>query len=466
MTDRAQLRRFIGDYFSDDELEDLCFDYFPEVLRDFTDRMSKGQKVRLLLTYIEHRHMIELLHGALKKTRPEAYSERFRGDLSPILVQPPKPRDSDKIFICHAHADSALAHKLAGDLRAAGLSVWIAPDSIQSGEKWVSAINRGLAESGVILLLLSPEAVKSRWVREEADAAIAMENSNEARLLIARIKPVKAPPLWAARQYIPFDDDYDSGMRHLLEVLQPEKVAARNSPMPQSTSLPEPNNITPIVIPKSVPDRSSTAVGKGKFLYFALGVVVILVVFAISWRLITGSVGDRATTTATGTATIHAPTEQPMVEIAAPLPAAKVTFTQPDERDWEDTTSIWILLDFRDIREPGMQNYSLEIDSSDILRWSFSWCAVDSATLDEILIPLTVDLRVDGAKVSQENILEHAVRKSNGWMCHYWSTLMSEWLDGETIELAIDYHLDSRIFDGVNWYNSGDYRQIIKIQVR
>jgi hypothetical protein len=206
MVDRAQLRRFIAEYFSDDELEDFCFDYFPEVLRNFADGMTKGDKVRLLITFAEHRKMTEHLHMALAKTRPETYPEWFSPVSVPDNLAPFKTRNPNQVFICHAHEDAELAYRIASDLREAGVTVWLAPDSIQPGEKWVSAINRGLSESGVFLLLLTPEAVKSRWVREETDAAIGMEDSTEVQLLVAKVKPVEAPPLWAARQHISFED--------------------------------------------------------------------------------------------------------------------------------------------------------------------------------------------------------------------------------------------------------------------
>ena len=41
----ADLRQFILNFFSDEELDTLCFDYFPEVRQDFTIGMIKNSKV-------------------------------------------------------------------------------------------------------------------------------------------------------------------------------------------------------------------------------------------------------------------------------------------------------------------------------------------------------------------------------------------------------------------------------------
>jgi formylglycine-generating enzyme required for sulfatase activity len=105
---------------------------------------------------------------------------------------------------------------LAADLQANGWPVWIAPDSIKPGEKWVEAINRGLEESGVFVLVVSPAAVESRWVRTETNLAIELEHEGQIRLTPLLFEAVSLPPLWRAYQRIPFRRDYDSGFTQLL----------------------------------------------------------------------------------------------------------------------------------------------------------------------------------------------------------------------------------------------------------
>ncbi|MCP4358720.1 MAG: TIR domain-containing protein [Chloroflexi bacterium] len=55
-----------------------------------------------------------------------------------------------------------MAQQFAADLEAEGWAVWIAPDSIRPDEQWVEAIKRGLEESGIFMMLLSPKAVNSK----------------------------------------------------------------------------------------------------------------------------------------------------------------------------------------------------------------------------------------------------------------------------------------------------------------
>ena len=75
MINKAELRHFIMQTFSDHELEELCFDYFPEVLNEFAAGMNKSQKVIALIGHAERRGRMEHLLAALKRLRPTAYQE-------------------------------------------------------------------------------------------------------------------------------------------------------------------------------------------------------------------------------------------------------------------------------------------------------------------------------------------------------------------------------------------------------
>lgn len=55
MFDRAELRKFLIQFFSDLELEELCFDYFPDLRAEFTLGMTKSQKVIALIDYAARR---------------------------------------------------------------------------------------------------------------------------------------------------------------------------------------------------------------------------------------------------------------------------------------------------------------------------------------------------------------------------------------------------------------------------
>ena len=82
------------------------------------------------------------------------------------------------------------ANRLAADLQRAGWRVWVAPDSIHPGERWVEAIGGGLDGSGVFVVASTPAAVGSGWVRKETNDAIALEVGGEVRLIPLEVEAV------------------------------------------------------------------------------------------------------------------------------------------------------------------------------------------------------------------------------------------------------------------------------------
>ena len=259
MVDRAELRKFIIQFFSDLELEELCFDYFPDLRSEFTLGMNKSQKVIALLDYSERRGMTNHLLTTLDQLRPVAYRERF----PPVAPLPPAPagkleRNPDQVFLCHASQDAKFARKLADDLRENGVDIWIAPDSIVPGEKWVDAINRGLETSGVLVLVITRHAADSKWVRDESAYAIALENRNEMRFITLDVADGRIPPLWSVRQHIPFRQDYDVGLRRLLAVLRPRSAG---SPMAEPSDKPV---VSPENRSRVAPPLTTAPAGAGK----------------------------------------------------------------------------------------------------------------------------------------------------------------------------------------------------------
>jgi formylglycine-generating enzyme required for sulfatase activity len=215
----AGIRRFLTEFFSDEELSTLCFDYFRDVYDDFASGMTKGQKIQLLIERCERRGVLPNLLAAIQRARPDQYKERF----PQVEIQPEPPRlerDPRQVFLSNAHQDSDFAHRLAADLRKNGWRVWIAPDSIQPGEKWGEAIDRGLGESRVFIVALTPAAIQSRWVRDETYVAIELEKKGQVHFVPLDVKPCDAPNLWNVYQRITFSGNYAEGLKELLTALE------------------------------------------------------------------------------------------------------------------------------------------------------------------------------------------------------------------------------------------------------
>src|SRR5688500_10672161 len=73
----ATVRQFLTQYFSDEDLNRLCFDYFLDVYHNFTAGMTKSQKIQLLLEHCQQHGRLPNLLAALEHERPALYSQFF-----------------------------------------------------------------------------------------------------------------------------------------------------------------------------------------------------------------------------------------------------------------------------------------------------------------------------------------------------------------------------------------------------
>ncbi|MCA9999500.1 MAG: SUMF1/EgtB/PvdO family nonheme iron enzyme [Anaerolineales bacterium] len=247
--DKRQLNEFIIKHFNDEELRILCAVEFPDVYDDFVDGWGKKRKVMELIGWCERNAQEERLLTVLQRERPRPFRTVFgrttvQAETVTVSVGERNPR---QIFISHAHQDAVLAQRLATDLSANGWQTWIAPDSIQPGEQWVDAINRGLDESGVFLVLLTPEAVSSKWVKRETNIAVSMEHEGEVAFYPLDVKPCRTPALWRGYQFVSFKNEYQTDVSRLLKLLAGEKIALlpaspkiENKPAPGKAEKPKP----------------------------------------------------------------------------------------------------------------------------------------------------------------------------------------------------------------------------------
>jgi formylglycine-generating enzyme len=258
----ADLRRFLIAAFDDEELKTLCFDYFRDVYDDFTTGMAKTQMIRILIERCDRRDALGKLEAALRAERPDQYEKRFGAPalaVSPAEPPPAAGRDPRQVFISHARSDAEFAHRLAVDLDSAGWRAWIAPESIQPGEKWVEAIGRGLDGSGVFIVALTPAAVGSGWVRKETYDAIDLEVRGELRFIPLEIETCIVPTMWGTYQRVSFRGRYEDGLLTLLGRLNGTPLAAAPTPRtPEASRSAAPPVAAPAVV-RAVSDRAPIA---------------------------------------------------------------------------------------------------------------------------------------------------------------------------------------------------------------
>ena len=80
----------------------------------------------------------------------------------------------EDIFISYSRRDQEFVTRLASDLDARVDGVWFDQAAIQLGEKWHDEIMEGIRDCKAFILILSPDAVESKYVREEVNKALEL----------------------------------------------------------------------------------------------------------------------------------------------------------------------------------------------------------------------------------------------------------------------------------------------------
>lgn len=126
----------------------------------------------------------------------------------------------DEVFLSHSSADRPFAKRLAATLRRHRVPVWYSDTNIQGAQQWHDEIGAALVRCDWFVVALSPNAVKSKWVKRELLFALQQDRFD------GRIAPVIYQPCshmqlsWTLSQIqmIDFSDDFDRGCRDLLRI--------------------------------------------------------------------------------------------------------------------------------------------------------------------------------------------------------------------------------------------------------
>ncbi len=172
-----------------------------------------------------------------------------------------------QLFISYDNANTSFAHRLAGDLRRLGVQVWIAPESIRPGESWVDGIERGLQESTHMLVVLTPAAVVSQWVKKEVNVGIARERQEKMKVIPLEVEACNVPLFLSTYQMVSFRSDYADGLNQLAGVLG---IQGAQMPEAQAPGKAEPGQAPSVM-------RSSRA-RRGLLYLLGIGAAIVVVV--------------------------------------------------------------------------------------------------------------------------------------------------------------------------------------------
>ncbi len=86
-----------------------------------------------------------------------------------------RPVVTDQVFLSYSRKDLEVAERLTTFLADAGFNIWRDESRIGGGEPIKPALLQGISGSGAVLVLVSEHSAASRWVAEEVELAIGIQ---------------------------------------------------------------------------------------------------------------------------------------------------------------------------------------------------------------------------------------------------------------------------------------------------
>lgn len=120
----------------------------------------------------------------------------------------------------HSRKDRAFVERLVGVLRRQEIPVWYSDAEIQGAQQWHDEIGKALKRCDWFILVLSPDAVASTWVKRELLYTLQQDRfeGRIAPLLFRACDYEQLSWILPQLQIIDFAGSFDEGCRDLLSM--------------------------------------------------------------------------------------------------------------------------------------------------------------------------------------------------------------------------------------------------------
>lgn len=125
-----------------------------------------------------------------------------------------------EIFLSHSDQDRQFVEELVDMMRRHGLRVWYSRSNVLGGQQWHDEIGEAILRCDWFVLVLSPNAVGSTWVKKELMFSFHL-NHFENKMIPLLHQPCNYGQLsWTlfSIQLIDFTQTFEQGCRDLLRV--------------------------------------------------------------------------------------------------------------------------------------------------------------------------------------------------------------------------------------------------------
>lgn len=126
------------------------------------------------------------------------------------------------VFLSHSSKDKAFAKRLARDLKAHALRVWVDEAEMLVGDSLIGKLEEGIREMEYLGVLLSPDSVRSEWVQREVEIALNQEiKGKKVKVLPILYRDCDVPGFLIGRVWADFREEslYEPALLALLRRL-------------------------------------------------------------------------------------------------------------------------------------------------------------------------------------------------------------------------------------------------------
>jgi hypothetical protein len=124
------------------------------------------------------------------------------------------------VFISHRSTDTAIAEKIATDIRVHGHSVWLDVWELHLGDSLVERIDAGLQGASYLVMCLSADGVHTPWMSREWMSALARQlNTKVVKILPVKCSPGEPPAIMADVKYADATSDYAGAINAILKAI-------------------------------------------------------------------------------------------------------------------------------------------------------------------------------------------------------------------------------------------------------
>lgn len=131
-------------------------------------------------------------------------------------------RRRTEIFLSHAARNRAFVERVADALRERGIRSWYSERHIRGAQQWHDEIGAALRRCDWFVVVLSPEAVTSKWVRRELLYALR-DDRYQDRIIPLLHRPCDFEQLsWTLPgfQFVRFTRGFEAGCVELFRALR------------------------------------------------------------------------------------------------------------------------------------------------------------------------------------------------------------------------------------------------------